>query len=236
MAIRIVPAPGIRTWETFLDFCNRKSQSHWVFRGHASHMHRLLPKIGRPRAGGKGFDAKHERAIFAKFKRQVAQFGVALADDWSLLALAQHHGLPTRLLDWTASPLVAAYFAVTSSPVTDDAVVIARRTSAGDYIRNFGSPPFDVDRVRFFIPSSVAQRIVNQRGLFSVHPDPGQAWIDASLDSEDHFRIPSGAKRYFRRRLFAFGVDPQLIDTGIDGLCRTLEWQYDAQVGVWLDV
>jgi len=233
----IRPGEGAKQWRAFIDFCNRRSTSTWIFRGHASAAFDLVPKVGRPRAGGRLYDPNHESAIFSKFKRQVAQFDVHTAqDDWSLLALAQHHGLPTRLLDWTSNPLVAAYFAVLLGPQTD-ARIVAVQTRSRDYIRDFTSlTPFATSGVRFFVPPSVSPRIVNQRGLFSVHFEPSVPWTEPLGQSGAVFDIPAATKRYFRRRLFSFGVDPLVIEAGIDGLCRTLEWQYNDQVGMWLDV
>jgi hypothetical protein len=62
--------------------------------------------------------SKHalEQRLFDEFKRWVAGNMNPGLDDWDLLALARHHALPTRLLDWTENPLAALYFATRDYP------------------------------------------------------------------------------------------------------------------------
>jgi hypothetical protein len=103
------PADAQEIWKGFLDFVELHNQTRWVFRGCGSPEFEFIPTIGRAQA----YSRENEINIFRAFQRSATLLLKAPpSNDWEWMALAQHHGLPTRLLDWTTNPLVACFFAV----------------------------------------------------------------------------------------------------------------------------
>lgn len=88
----------------------------WAFRGHANADWKLAPSIERlKREYSHGIRTDSEDYVRHAFKRRAHHYRRDLPgdqDELEWLALMRHHGAPTRLLDWTSSPYVAAFFAV----------------------------------------------------------------------------------------------------------------------------
>ena len=94
------------------------------FRGQSSSEYKLIPSIGRLfKEGQERVLIQYERDIFEDFKRKYSLFTDARPkNDKEFLFLAQHYGLPTRLLDWTFNPLIALFFACCSNFEKDGVV------------------------------------------------------------------------------------------------------------------
>lgn len=216
-----------QSWQDFLDFASTKADGTWLFRGHGDANWQLIPAIGRQPSAA-GYRQADEKILFEDFVLEAKRYldaGDFTNLEW--LAIAQHHGLPTRLLDWSTNPLVAAWFATEDDAISSDAEILAIRVPFVQRLRSakvFGAPtglPVIVE-----VPPRVA-RITAQQGCFSLHPDPQLPWVpSAQSHAFASFSVPGSEKADFRRLLHVFGYDTQRIHVDLDALSKTLAWRY----------
>ena len=125
---KIVRVDDVYVWLSFIQLMNQKnadgSDKHWVFRGQANADWSLKSSLERMIDYGEDdrISADYEEQIREKERASVAEFRRELSKesdyrthkDIDLLALMQHYGSKTRLIDFTKSPLIALYMAVDS--------------------------------------------------------------------------------------------------------------------------
>jgi len=191
----------------------QRFRSPYAFRGLGSTEHHLSNSLLRL-AAGRASIATLEQSLLRNFSKYAhAQPAPGVESVWHWLALGQHHGLPTRLTDWTYSPFVALHFA-TSLPAEYDRdgivwcvnfseanTLLPKRLKA--ILEEEQSQTFTIDMlsqfkslktfdsltrepfVLFIEPPSLDTRILNQFALFSLMPDPS-ARLDTYLDQHPH--------------------------------------------------
>lgn len=195
----------------------------------------LLPKIGH--IGNPVTEILDiEATILNEFEKRCFQFlGFEPDNEWDLITLAQHHGLPTRLLDWSENPLVALWFAVShENKDKTDGVVWGFEVEDDHIVSDLEKNPLETKKTKVFDPTHINNRITNQAAWVTVHKltDSNKRTI-LPLEQQEEYKgalrkliIPQYLFKGFRHKLNKMGINNATIFPDLDGLCKHLSWKY----------
>lgn len=215
----------VETLRQFLETIGEFDRTGRIFRGVSDATYQLLPKVGRGRFA-KTYSVKSEKHLLRLFKQRAAAFlSHQPEDDLEWLALGQHHGLPTRLLDWTVNPLVALFFALEGEGDQDGAVYTTHFKRSRP-----GFDPFKLTAPRKYYPPHTSPRIPAQEALFTVQAEPRRPMDKPLLHK---LIVPGSSRIDLLHRLDQLGFNRERLFPGLDGACSQLSWRFEHGVGKW---
>jgi hypothetical protein len=240
----------LESWDEFLNLITRPPYSNWAFRGERDERWPLFSSLSRY------FQIFHvdrrawpdqEGRILRIFKRKAHQFldkPPDPDDDFQWLALMQHHGAPTRLIDFTWSPYVAAFFALERTQA--DGVVWAINPSRVDSGR--APKPMRMDpRLRgnfrrYFLkgnhrfiwlgePHTMNSRLIAQSGTFvvpAVLDSPIEQIIDKSRGATlAKLVLANSVREIGMRELYRMNITHATLFPDLDGLAKSLAYELE---------
>lgn len=228
-----------------------------IFRGQVDKDKCLIPKLLRPYYKAQNENkhdnlkpestelAKTEDSLIDRFRK----YAIPYLDrepktDIEWLIQGQHHGLPTRLLDWTRNPLTALFFAVNDAfegekESTDGIVWVLLNYTVLEFGRKkIKKIDFRYNKFWVINPLQIDSRLIAQDGCFTIHeiPEDGKLIIplDHSIESKEEIgndielslneiKIDKDNKMQIMKELNILGVNDRTLFPGLDGLSKWLE-------------
>lgn len=235
----------------YLDVCNfvMKGDDEYWFRGHANISRELVPSALR-------YDTLAERnkalSLIAEFKRYaeiklVSPPGAKEQLKW--VQIARHHGLPTRLLDWTRSAAIALYFACYRhyedgqidggvfilNPVNLNRQVDIKKPRVFDahseesvinqYLKLKGAKRSNGKRTIAIYPVWNSERIMLQQGTFTLAGSREFALNDKQAPGLVCLRIRKECKKTLLKELDQIGINEMSIFPELEHTCNYLTWR-----------
>lgn len=210
------------------------------FRGQSDVEWGLVPSIARIRFPEKNGQLslrswkEVEDFLIEEFTKKAAPFmDFTPENKWELLVHAQHHGLPTRLLDWTTNPLKALFFAVEDSSKDRYDGVVYPCMIFYHWSDLTATENFKEKELNCFETSHLNSRIMAQEGCFSAHPLPEAFDEFKTIDElheentsqllvDDGIVIPGRKKSEVRKELRHLGITHQALFPDIEGVTKSI--------------
>ena len=249
-----IPTVALNSWEDFLKLTMELSSGSpasfsWLARGEADASWKLIPSLRRfaPRDLSHSEFITLEETLLSEFLAQAhlhipPEILGSRQNRLQKLAIMQHYGVPTRLLDWTESLFVAAYFAVEQCWEKAGSIWYAHRRTLVQQMENrhevLQGGNFAVVLLAPNAPMAIMpltpylkiDRMVAQQGVFTVAVNPLVDYevVLSSLEPKrkdivGKIIIPRELKPTFLRNLRAMNITANALFPGLDGLGRSLK-------------
>ena len=243
----------VKKFQDFLNIVTPHAARKYMYRGQNNYEYKLESSLFRAFSRNKrsrfkeDWDTKkfnslgYEKEMLETFKRNAHIFLQHFPEeskpfDW--LALMQHYGAPTRLLDFSFSPYIALFFAISGATDKDAAVYCIDYEKFKEFslTKDFTFDKFFENKskslkdstITWFEPSFVNERLFAQQGVFLV-PNTLEYSHEEILNETDFkdflikIKITPEAFSDIIKELYKMNITASTVYTGFEGFCKSFE-------------